>query len=176
LNQIAAQLTAVAADYQIAVVLTNQMTTKVDSVMTPIDAPSVRFVSSMDISFIQLSLTPIQNSFVSSLWSQSGGSLIPALGESWAHNCTQRVLLQWSSTYFSFHLKISQSHKIKIFHSLSKKIIYLSLFPVCAQRVVLSEDELCVVCSGESRVARLLKSPSQQYRVARYHITPDGIR
>jgi hypothetical protein len=101
LNQIAAQLTAVAADYQIAVVLTNQMTTKVDSVMTPIDAPS------------------------------SGGSLIPALGESWAHNCTQRVLLQWSSTYFSFHLKISQSHKIKIFHSLSKKIIYLSLSLPC---------------------------------------------
>jgi hypothetical protein len=74
----------------------------------------------------------------------------------------------------SQNFPIAQNKNISFF--IEENNLSLSLFPVCAQRVVLSEDELCVVCSGESRVARLLKSPSQQYRVARYHITPDGIR
>lgn len=70
LQQLGASLHRVAAHYNVAVVLVNQMTTRIDSTV---------------------------NSGSSSADSMSSGTLVPALGETWAHVPNHRLILQWDA-------------------------------------------------------------------------------
>lgn len=57
MNNVVSNLVKAASDFQLAVVLTNQMTTQI--------------------------------------YDEGGSSIVPALGENWGHNCTNRLNLYW---------------------------------------------------------------------------------
>ncbi|KAL6062925.1 DNA repair protein rad51c [Balamuthia mandrillaris] len=70
LNNMAQSLTAIAEQYKVAVVLINQVTTKITA----------------------------------STLTGNKGQLVPALGESWGHSCTNRIILYWQDGHRHAHL------------------------------------------------------------------------
>lgn len=72
LNGMAQKLTSIAAQFNVAVVVMNQMTTKM---------------------------------------TDGGSILTPALGESWGHSCTNRVILYWKDGQRYAHLYKSPTNK-----------------------------------------------------------------
>jgi len=77
LNTMAQNLTSIAEQFNLAVVLMNQMTTKVND-------------------------------------KENESLLVPALGESWGHSCTNRVILYWKEGQRYAHLSKSPDRKSDI--------------------------------------------------------------
>lgn len=89
LQSVAAQLHRVAAAYNVAVVVINQMTTKLDGAES----------ASLDGALADGTLAACVPRGGRGDTTSGGGSrtrLVPALGEAWAHACTNRVLLGWA--------------------------------------------------------------------------------
>ena len=94
LNTMASTLRKLAHEHQLVIVLTNQMTTKV------------------------------LHSSATNATTESSSVLVPALGESWGHACTSRIILFWQNSVRKAWLAKSpnQSEKIISFEITSKGI------------------------------------------------------
>jgi RAD51-like protein 2 len=92
LQQMGGGLHRLAASYRLAVVVINQMTTKLDGAPTMYAAPSAAGGAGAGSSSSSSS-----DALDAHSGSGSSSRLVPALGETWAHVPTHRVLLQWGA-------------------------------------------------------------------------------
>lgn len=109
-RQLSAQaqaLHALAAEHKLAVIVVNHMTTKLSSALGDAPAEVAMGGAAMtaeamgDASTASFVVRSAAAAAASGAWPSavtvSGSRLAPALGESWAHACTNRLLLFWSS-------------------------------------------------------------------------------